>query len=120
MALVIGYICLARILMELSIYRDPQTAFLYIHLLINANFNEQIYLGNYRVLRGQLVRSLRTLADETGMSINTIRKCLPKLRKHGLIKTKYLGYKGKYGTLFTLLKYEQHAAANYDHHERPP
>lgn len=120
MALEKGYICLARSLTKCAMYKDTLTSFLYIHLLLSANYDEQKYLDTFIVSRGQIVRSLRTLSDETGMSVNSVRKCLAKLKKHGLVKTQYLGYKGKYGTLIILPKYEQHAAANYDHNERPP
>lgn len=79
-----GFITLHRQILDWEWYRHPHTAFLFIHLLLSANFVEGMYKGEV-IKRGQLVRSVTGLSTETGLSIQTVKTALAHLRLTGEI-----------------------------------
>lgn len=79
-----GFITLHRQIVDWEWYRHPHTAFLFIHLLLSANFVEGNYKGTV-IKRGQLVRSVTGLSTETGLSIQTVKTALAHLRLTGEI-----------------------------------
>jgi len=67
-------------------YRDGKTMRLFLHLLLKANFKDNKWRG-HKIKRGQLITGLRSLSEETGLSIQNIRTSLKQLTKTGEINT---------------------------------
>jgi len=79
-----GYISLHRQIQSWEWYKNPNTAFLFIHLLLSANFTDTRFMGK-KIRRGQLVTSLPSLANETGLSIQNVRTAIKHLISTGEI-----------------------------------
>ena len=61
-------------------YHDSKMVHMFVHLLLNANYEEWRFMWQ-KVLRWQLIRSYKTLWNETGLSIQSVRTVLKKLEK---------------------------------------
>lgn len=82
-------------------YQDPYVKGLFLHLLIKANYKDLRFKGKV-IKRGQLVTSIRHLAQDLNYSDKTVRRCLEKLKKTHEIKVKATN---QY-TLITITNYE--------------
>ena len=74
-----GHIKLHRKIQQWEWYGDPNMVALWIHLLINANWEDNQWRG-ITIKRGQFVTSLNALAVETGLSVSQVRTCLNRMR----------------------------------------
>lgn len=74
------YIKLHRQLMDWEWYKDGNTVRLWVHLLLKANWKPGRFQG-VDVMPGQLITSIATLSEETGLSPHQIRTSLLKLEK---------------------------------------
>lgn len=63
-------------------YTDICTFKLFMHCLLKANWKAGTWHG-YQYERGQLITSLPTLADETGLTIQQVRTALKHLKSTG-------------------------------------
>ena len=79
-----GFITLHRQILDWEWYKHPHTAFLFIHLLLSANFVDGQFKGE-TIRRGQLVRSIPQLSTDTGLSIQQVKTALAHLRLTGEI-----------------------------------
>ena len=79
-----GFITLHRQILDWEWYKDVNTAFLFIHLLLSANFVDAMFKGKL-IKRGQLVTSLSHLSTETGLSVQQTRTALSHLVSTGEI-----------------------------------
>lgn len=84
------WIKLNRNMLEWRWYKDQNTKALFIHLLIKASIKNQDY-RDVSVRRGELVTSLATLAEETGMSIQNVRTALGHLKSTQEVTVKKVG-----------------------------
>lgn len=75
---------LERSLLNWNWFDKPEMLPLFMHLLNCAN--EEDKQGDVLVCRGQVKTSLNHLSDTTGISKQTLRTCLGKLKEFGLIK----------------------------------
>lgn len=73
-----GFITLHRKIMKWEWYKDVPTKVLFLHLLLNANYEEKKWRGLI-IKRGQLVTSLNHLSEETGLTKQQVRTALCKL-----------------------------------------
>ena len=73
-----GYIWLHRQIQSWEWYKNPNTAFLFIHLLLSANFTDTRFMGK-KIRRGQIVTSLHSLANETGLTVQEVKTALKHL-----------------------------------------
>lgn len=73
-----GYIKLHRQILEWEWYTDINTCKLFIHLMLRANHKAGNWRGQ-RIERGQFICSLRSLAEETGLTISQVRRALKHL-----------------------------------------
>lgn len=82
-------------------YNDSKTLHLFIHLLINANHSDQKWQGKM-IKRGQLITGRDKIKSLTGISEQSIRTCLQRLKdtKEVTIKTT-----NKY-SIITILNYD--------------
>ncbi len=77
-----GYVKLFRKIVDREWYNELPTSHLYIHLLITANWKDELQHGNI-IKRGQRLCSLSTLARETHLSTRQTRTALSHLESTG-------------------------------------
>lgn len=98
-----GYIKIHRQMTEWEWYTDPYVKGMFIHLLIKANYKDLRFKGKV-IKRGQLVTSIRHLAEQLDYSPNTVRRCLKVLRQtHEIKYTATRSY-----TLITILNFDKY------------
>lgn len=98
-----SYIKLLRALLEWEWYKDSKMVHLFIHLLLKANFKDGKFQG-IDVRRGQLIVGVNSLSESTGISVQSIRTCLNKLKLTNEITIKSTN---KF-SLITIVKYEKY------------
>ena len=74
-----GWVKIYRDLQEWEWYTKPEMVHLYIHLLLSANHSVAKWQGS-TIKRGQMVTSVAQLAQKTGLSVQTTRTCLNRLK----------------------------------------
>lgn len=82
-----GFIKIHRNIQDWGWYDDANTLAVWIHLLIDANFEEKVWHGE-TVGIGSLITSTARLSNQTGLSVKQIRTCLERLSEEGKIVTK--------------------------------
>lgn len=93
--------------MDHPIWKRPNLAYLFIHLLLRANFSEtKVLLDNhtYTVARGQLITGRMKLSAETGINQNTLKDMLLTLQSLQLIT---ISSTNKF-SLITIIKYSEY------------
>lgn len=98
-----GYILLSRNLEEWQWHDQPSMMSMLIHCLFKANYKEKVWHG-IKIERGSFITSTRSLAEYTGLSNETVRKCLKELEKCGTIKREATN---KY-TKITIINYDEY------------
>ena len=101
MVAVNGFVKFDRKIKHWGWYTDINTFKLFFHLVTFANFKEEEFLGKV-VKRGQIAKSLSSLASETGLTVNEIRTAIKHLESTKEITSTS---QGKY-TLFTVTNYD--------------
>ena len=81
-----GYILLDRKILKWEWYDDGNTKDVFIHLLLKANWKDKKWHGQ-TIKRGQLVIGRKNLAKELGMSEQTVRTSLKRLKSTNEITT---------------------------------
>jgi len=66
---------------------DPKMVSLFLHLLLKANFQGKNWRGQ-DIKRGQLIIGLHTLSASTGISLQSLRTCLKRLKSTNEITIK--------------------------------
>ena len=102
-----GWIKLFYQFKEWEWYGDTNMVRLFIHLLLTANYKQTKWRG-MTIPRGSLLTSRAKLAEETGLSEQTIRTCLTRLKSTNEITVKATN---KY-TIITI--------SNYDRYQEQP
>ena len=74
-----GWLKLHRKIKKWEWYGDPLMVALFVHLIIEANYESKMWRGR-EIKRGQFITSGRKLASETGLSYQTIRTKLKQLQ----------------------------------------
>lgn len=74
-----GWVKIYREFQEWEWYTKPEMVHLYIHLLLSANHTTVKWQGVI-VKRGQLVTSISQLSKNTGLSVQSVRTCLARLK----------------------------------------
>lgn len=88
-------------------YRDVNTKFLFLHLLLTAEFRgESVYMG-ISIKRGQLVTWRGQLASSLGLSERKIRRSLKKLESTGHITL----YPFEKQTVITITNYDKYCSS---------
>lgn len=75
-----GYVKFSRKIKNWTWYKDAATFKLFFHLITFANFSENTFLG-VTIKRGQIARSYRALADETGLTLKQVRTAINHLKR---------------------------------------
>ena len=74
-----GFIKIYRSLMDWEWYKDSNTTRVFLHLLLNANWEDSRYRG-HEVPKGSLVCGRKKLAEDLGMTEREIRTSLNHLK----------------------------------------
>lgn len=82
-----GFVYLWRKMLEWEWYTDSKTVHLFIHLLLSANHKSGYWHGE-KIERGQVVTGLNALCRATGISPQSIRTCINRLKSTGNITIK--------------------------------
>jgi len=98
-----GYIKLHRKLLKWCWWHDRNTRDLFIYLLLAANWEDKPY-ENITVKRGQLLTSVTSLSKNVGISAQSVRTSLTRLKSTGEITCKSTNR----WTLITVEKYEKY------------
>ncbi len=96
-----GWISLYRKFMGWKWYKNSNVKAVFIHLLLCANHKEGM-VNNRIVKRGQLITSVISLSDATGLSVQKVRTCIEKLKSTNDIECVTTN---KY-TIITIPKYD--------------
>ena len=98
-----GWIKLHRKLLEWEWYGDSKMVHLLFHLIASANHKDNNWRG-IKVKRGQVIVGYNELSSKTGISIQSLRTCIKKLKSTGEVTVKTTN---KY-SLVTILKYDSY------------
>lgn len=109
-----GFVAFPRGLTEWEWYTEPNTARLFFHLLLTANFKEKQWQG-ITIHPGQLVTSRASLVKQLGLSEQEVRTALEHLRL-----TKYITSQStsKY-TVITINNYGSIVGSNQVNNQQP-
>lgn len=102
-----GWIKLYRKFCEWEWYKVSEMVHLFIHILLSANREPGEWRG-IKINRGQLITGRNSLSDSTGISQQTIRTCLNRLKSTSEITIKSTN---KY-SIITIIKYEDYQNIN--------
>lgn len=82
-----GYIKLHRKMMEWGWYKDPNTKAVFLHLLLAASFRESTFQGE-KLKPGQVIIGRKSLAETLGISEQSVRTSINRLKSTNEITTK--------------------------------
>lgn len=82
----IGYVKIFRTFIDWEWFQKPEMVQMWLYLLLKANYQDAKLQGK-TIKRGQLFTNLAKIAAETGLSTQTIRTCLNRLKSTGEITT---------------------------------
>lgn len=102
-----GWIKLHRKICGWEWYTSPNTAFLFIHLLLNANHEDNRWRG-IEVKAGEIISGLPSLSKATGLSTQSLRTSLNHLKSTGEVTVKSTN---KY-SIITIIKWNSYQLAN--------
>lgn len=97
-----GFIKLNRSILNWEWYDDINVTRVFIHCLLKANFKKTKWHGK-TINRGCFITTYRKLAEETSLSLKTVRVCLEKLQKTEEIEIE----SDKYNTLIVVKNYDK-------------
>jgi hypothetical protein len=102
-----GWIKLYRKFCSWEWYNISEMVHLFIHILLNANHEDGEWRG-IKIKRGQLITGRNSLSENTGISQQTIRTCLHRLKSTNEITIKPTN---KY-SIITICNYESYQIIN--------
>ena len=108
-----GYIKLFRQIVDWEWYDDIPTCRLFIHLLLKANYAEKNWHGQ-TIERGSCITSYATLASETKLSPEQIKRALKNLTKTGEIKR----IATNKNTVICVVKYADFQGLGFEYNEQ--
>lgn len=98
-----GFIKLHRQIIDWEWYQDVNTKSVFIHILLNACYDECRFMGR-PVTRGQYITSLSRLSRDLNISVRQVRTALNRLEKTGEIDTQT----SNKATLVTICNYDSY------------
>lgn len=98
-----GWVKIHRKFLDWEWYDDINTRATFFHLLLIANYEEKSWKGQM-VKRGQLITSIKHLAENVGLSVQEVRTSLDKLKSTNEITIEATN---RY-TIITIVKYDDY------------
>ena len=108
-----GFIVISRKLKKWRYYHNPMARGLWIYILLEANWADQYSKDGVLVPRGSFIRSLRTMSEETELSINTVRYWLKKFEENGEITTQQTTHRYTMINVVNYGKYQDYEPNNH-------
>ena len=108
-----GFIVISKKLRKWRYYHNSTARGLWIYILLEANWADQYSKDGVLVPRGSFIRSLRTMAEETELSINTVRYWLKKFVENGEITTQQTTHRYTMITVVNYSKYQDYQKGNH-------
>ena len=108
-----GFIVISRKLKKWRYYHNPTARGLWIYILLEANWADQYSKDGVLVPRGSFIRSLRTMSEETELSINTVRYWLKKFEENGEITTQQTTHRYTMINVVNYGKYQDYEPNNH-------
>ena len=102
-----GFVVEPRDIIDCEWYSDAVTMHLYRHCRLRANHSNTMWRG-LKIKRGQFITSLKTLSEETGLSVMQVRTSIDKLVKTGYITNKSTNK----NRIITYINYDKEQASN--------
>ncbi len=96
-----GWVKLHRKFVNWEWFTDHKTSHLFLYLLLSANHKESNWRGQ-TVKRGQLITGRKSLSEKTGLSEQSIRTCLDRLKSTNEITIKTTNK----NSIITVLNYD--------------
>lgn len=109
-----GYIKLHRTINKWGWVTDPNMVALWIYLLTNASYENKEFLG-VKLAPGQLVTGRKKMSSATGITQQTLRTCLERLKSTSEITIKSTS---KY-SIITIVKWSDYQDTNQVTNQRP-
>ena len=110
-----GFIKLHRTILDWEWYKDSNTKHLFIHLLLNACYDNCRFMGK-SVKRGEYITSLTRLSNDLNLPVRQLRTSIKRLVKTGEIDTQTTN---KY-TKVTILNYDSYQIDEVKNKKTPP
>lgn len=104
-----GYVKIHRKIIDWEWYTDVNAKTLFLHLILIANHKDRQWRGKM-IKRGELVTSLVSLAESTGLSVQKVRAALKNLEKTGDIKVSSTNK----NTLILVVNYDAYQVSEND------
>jgi len=82
-----GWTKIHKTIVQWEWYGDSKMVHLFLHMLIKANHKERSWRG-VKIKRGQLLTGLDALKRDTGISVQSLRTCIGRLKSTGEITSK--------------------------------
>ncbi len=103
-----GWVKIHRRLINWQHYNKPNVKIVFLHLMLMANYEDGTTENGIEVKRGQLVVSLKGLADTLGISMSAVRYALKTLQQSGEVNV----ITHKRYTLITVSEYSTYQGVN--------
>ena len=100
-----GFIKLYRKVLDWGYFEDSHMVHMLVYMLLSSSFKDQKYRG-VEIKKGQILTSLGVIHRKTNMSLQTIRTCLKKMERDGIIEQKTT----KEWRLITICNYDNYIA----------
>jgi hypothetical protein len=98
-----GWIKIHRKILKWEWYTTPNMFFIFTHLLLTVNYEDSRYKGKV-IKRGQRIFGYRKLSAETGISVQSVRTCIERLKStHEITLESTHQY-----SIVTVCKYEEY------------
>jgi hypothetical protein len=100
----LGWVKLHRKILDWEWYTDPNTLAVFLHLLLNANYEQKKYRGNI-IDVGESLTSIQSLSEELNLSNKQIRTALEHLKSAGTVAIRRANGAAKSASIVKLCKY---------------
>ena len=109
-----GWIKIHKKIIKWEWYTDSKMVHLFLHLLFKAQYEDSRWKG-LTVKRGQLISGLSSLSKATGISTQSLRTCLKRLKDSGEIMQKSTNR----FSVITICNYEEYQATKKTANKQP-
>lgn len=107
-----GYLKINRKITEWKWWHNNTARGIWLYILTEANWADGYLRSGETIKRGSLARSMRTMATDSGVSLNTLRYWLGQFKKSGEItQTTTHGY-----TVINIVNYDKYQASEDSNH----
>lgn len=108
-----GFIVINKKIRKWRYYHNPTARSLWLYILLETNWKNQYNRDGILVPRGSLLRSERTMAEESGLSRNTVRYWLKKFVESGEITIQKTTHQYSVINVVNYSKYQDYTQSNH-------